>query len=124
MKALYKVVADEDGVLKSAMSQHLGEASVTYEVGKWSKPKIDGSKLFCFQSMKKAREFIKDFNLKLRLFRCKAKNPKPASDISAVLDLKSIMYFWGKADKPVFYIKGSMPSIASEEIMLTKEIKP
>ena len=91
MKALYKVVADEDGILKSAMSRHIGEAGVTYEVGKWAMPRIEGSKLFCFTSMRKARAFVKDFKFKLRVFRCKARNPMPGGEISAVLDWESVM---------------------------------
>ena len=125
MKSLYKVVADEGGVLRSAMNGHIGEVGITYGVGNWAKPKIEGSKLFCFPSMRKARAFIKDFKFKLRVFRCKAKNPKLGEEsISATLDQESVLHFWGKADKPKFYMVGKITAVVADEIMLTKEVKP
>ena len=59
MKSFYKVVSssrfEETEVLSSAMSGYLGEVAVEYKVGQWTEPKIEGSKLFCFASIKQAR---------------------------------------------------------------------
>ena len=145
MKSLYKGVSSSkynepdvlglrDGVsLSSAMSSYLGDVAVEYIVGQWVEPKIEGSKLFCFASLKQARSYIKDLNLmpkgktekSPRIFRCKASNAKFGNvKCAAVLNRESIMHFWGKADKPNFYYDGiAVNGVLADKIMLTKEVK-
>lgn len=129
MKTYYKVVSDEAGVLKSAMTGYIGTATVEYELNKWVAPKIKGSKLFCFATLKKAREYIKDLSgpfasSKTRILRCKVKNPIVGIKFAATLDQASILYFWGKGDRPNFYYDGFLiDGVYADQIMLTKEVK-
>jgi hypothetical protein len=127
-KATYKVVADINGKLYSAMVAHIKELGVEYAVGKWTKPSIEGSVLYCFTKLNRAREYIKDLNAKhttFRIFRCKSKNGKTCTaPISAFLDQKSILHFWGKGDAPSLYIRGAMTDcVVADEVMITKEVK-
>lgn len=133
-KAYYKVVYDDNGTLKSclygAILRVASEFEVEYKIGEWTKPKLDGSKLFCFLSLSRARNFIAQMwsrsMPRMKIFRCKVRNPKVNSDpVSATLDQESIEYFWGKTDKApsFYYLGGVMPCLFADEVMLTKEIK-
>jgi len=129
VKTYYKVVAEVNGKLYSAMMAHIKEVGVEYGVGTWSKPTISGSVLYCFASLKRAREYIRDLNeknTKFRIFRCKIKNESLCdADVSAYLDTKSILHFWGfEPSAPNLYSVGKIFNcVVADEVMLTKEVK-
>jgi len=66
--------------------------SVEYEIGKWSEPKLKGSRLYFFKSIELARKF--SFNLVIsgiKIFECETQNP---SRVSMLGDLSCLNSFW------------------------------
>jgi len=145
----YKVVAQIDGKLYSAItSEDKGNplhphdiknaplSRVRYQFGKWTKPRLRDSKLFCFKSLKAAKEFKevlcekRPTNFKYRLFKCAVKNPEVTKkDVSGQTRIEHIVYFWTwSKDLPFMtpprdYFKGSIGvHVRADQIKLVKEI--
>jgi hypothetical protein len=57
MKTAYKVVKTINRKLQSCTAYRMPGITVTYRKGHWSKPELQGSKLFAFSSLRSAREF-------------------------------------------------------------------
>jgi len=128
---LYKVVVKVDGKYVSAMTRHIGEHVVTYRVGKWSKPHLKGSKLFCFKSLRVARQFIEDMKFhdldpdNSFVFKCEGKNLVVGGQFSGWLSERAIRYFWTKEGSPVEMINGSSKqTVFADEIKITKKVWP
>jgi hypothetical protein len=129
---VYKVVkVGKDGALRSVFSL----AKVRYLGGRWSKPRVKGSKLFCWPSLKSALVFLEMSSSgtwprkDLKLFKCEAKNPVRSSmPISAVVDLKSIRWYWRHPAvemQPSDYFLGEVknPYVLADAVKLRKEIR-
>ncbi len=74
MKYYYKVTNRD----KRSIVAH-GRVALTYREGRWTWPKLKGSKIFIFESLRKARQFRKRFAKRARIFRCIAKGSKKFS---------------------------------------------
>lgn len=47
---------------------------VKYQIGKWVKPVLEGSNLFCFENYYDALDFSKKNGYNLRIYKCQIKN--------------------------------------------------
>ena len=129
---IYKVVkVGKDGALRSVFSL----AKVRYLGGRWSKPRVKGSKLFCWPSLKSALVFLEMSSSgvwprkDLKLFKCEAKNPvRSSKPISGCVGLNDIRWYWrhpAAKEQPPGYFLGSdvKPYIIADAVKLTRQVK-
>jgi len=104
----YKVVFNDNGKYSSAVvddnrnSMIPSVVAVQYRIGKWAKPIILNSKLFCYKSKRAAKEFVnacKSFShpegrQTFKIFECKVKNPKVTKDAVSGLPIPGHMFFY------------------------------
>jgi len=75
MKYYYKVLEVKSTRYFSASRiTTVPNCKLEYEVGKWTTPKIKGTKLYCFQTFKDARIFSTTIGWYTAIFECEAKN--------------------------------------------------
>jgi len=75
---MYKVVCNIDGKLNSAYVHSINELNIEYEVGKWTWPKIDNTKIFVFSQLLDARRFTYHNSWQLtglQIYLCSTLNP-------------------------------------------------
>jgi hypothetical protein len=88
---------------------------VTYPIDRWAKPKIKGSKLFCFPSRKDANDFLRacpEPSL-LKAVTCLCKNPTPINedeDLCMNYDtLSDLVRYWEGDRAGLFLFKAGTP---------------
>lgn len=140
----YKVVYEDNGKYSSAIVDDHRNAmvpsavAVQYRIGKWAKPTIPNSKLFCYKSKRTAKDFIKacmsigsSRSKSFRVFECKVKNPKVTKDPVSAMAVPGHMFFYWNAsvDKeycnksPTGYGTGSIGvHVRADAIKIIKEV--
>jgi hypothetical protein len=139
----YKVVYKDNGKYLSAIVDDTRNAmvpsvvAVQYRIGKWSKPTIPNSKLFCYKSKRMAKEFVKTCESlgprsgSFKVFECKVKKPKVTKALVSGMVAPGHMFFYWNAsvDKfqrngpPTGYFRGSIGvHVRADEIKLIKEV--
>lgn len=92
-KTYYKVVVAKDNGHYCSV---VPTTELEYRVGKPTVPTIKNSKLFCFDSLRNAKSFLKDYNPEIfQIFSCKIKNPVKPPDKITVPSFHNIMCYWG-----------------------------
>lgn len=98
--------------------------NIVYKVGEWTKPRVATSKIFCFKTLKQAKEYYGECNeSNIQIFRCLVKNPRKARGFSYCVT--SIDNFWQKYGSGK--IKWSQPPDGTyfcDEVMLVEKILP
>jgi len=93
----YKVVFETNGVLESYARVVRGNHfCVKYEVGKWITPTVKNTKLYVFDSITNATNWItmdSGYDKHIRLFECKVKNPVKNFQIAYVHNIED---FWDR----------------------------
>lgn len=78
---MYKVVTNIDGKLHSAFVYDVDGIDIKYEVNKWIRPNIEGTRIFVFVDLDDARQFIRNIQHKLfrgqrfEIYNCSVLNP-------------------------------------------------
>jgi hypothetical protein len=93
----YKVVFETNGVLESyARVVRSSEFCVRYEVGQWITPTVKNTKLYVFDSIANAMNWINIDSARdeqVRLFECQVKNPVKNFQIAYVHNIQT---FWDR----------------------------
>lgn len=97
--------------------------TLNYGINLWTFPKIPNSKLFVFDTIKSAIEFL-NFELttrKMTLFECEAINPTPAVKITAPIH-KSIVAYWNtpNRDETDWFKVAPIGTLFADAVKLTK----
>src|SRR5688572_20905242 len=92
MVLYYKVVNCN---MQSITTRHSGLGDlplkyvVTYKVGEWVGPRVEGTRLFCFKNLYDAKRFA--YGERGNIYECEVKNP---AKVKALCFLASIDDFW------------------------------
>jgi hypothetical protein len=118
----WKVVFRNDERLESAWIDPAQSPlwAVIYEPGKRTTPLIEGSKLFCFDSLENARDFGMGFG---EIWECKAENPTPCT-LMASPDEKSMRRFWGGEAGLHQTLSTPIGSVWADSLTLTRKVWP
>lgn len=127
MKKYYKVVSLS---LQSARaSRNLEDFSITYKVGKWVKPHIEGSNLMVFDNLSDAIAFTEK-DIGDRIYECAILNPSKTGIIfSSIYDIeqymKKVLKLKKMKKKYKHLVRGLTPkgTIFCSAVKLIKEIK-
>ena len=91
----YKVVRRRDKTNKDLTSVITNGFSIKYKTQRWRKPRLQGSKIFVFDSLNNARCFItKNSGNNLVIYECEVQNPVKAKSYAFTADDESILRFW------------------------------
>lgn len=91
MKTVYKVCASSDGFYKSYDKMYT-EFELTYCINKTTIPKMPGSKLFVFDTLEHAKNFLHTYNRLGVVFECTTERTYPINN-NCVYD-SCIKLFW------------------------------
>lgn len=140
-KTYYKVVSFS---MESALSCFVGEYNIKYDptdvgykdfmleykLNNWVYPKLNGSRLYAFNDIKYASDFIskiREHDVTCRLFECEVKNPKKIKQIPSMFH--NIKKYWNNRRKHKKNKIGmnnnpyiSNGTVSCDAIKLTKEI--
>ena len=119
MKYAYKIV---DKKMRSIRATGKS-VRIDYKLGKWTQPKIKGSKIFVFRSKRRAERQIERWEGQ-RLFKCLVEEMKP---IYCVLDTfhlsaRRIELFWTSRQSTLRLISAYNSAFVTGKVKLIEEI--
>jgi hypothetical protein len=121
----YKVVRRRDKTNKDLTSVTTNGFSIKYKTQRWRKPRLQGSKIFVFDSLNNARCFIaKNSGFNLVIYECEVQNPVKAQCYAYIADDNSILYFWRRGleeDKSDFQLP--VGTYFVDKVKLIKRVK-
>jgi hypothetical protein len=120
IKTYYKVVSSD------LTSARISETAfrVHYKIGEWTYPTRKGTKIFVFDDLQGAKNFINDtWNSGDKIFECEVKSP--CTDKSYFVEFGSLDYFWNRllAGEKVFPDEPLPGTVFVDAVKLLKEIK-
>lgn len=111
----YKVVVRRQGRLRSMIATPY---AVTYEIGKWTKPKLKDSLLFAVKTLAQA----KALSFREEVYLCEIKNPRRATVIAHAnkWDIKS---FWRDDSATLITRSVALGTLFATEVKLLKKVQ-
>lgn len=101
----YKVVRKRDKTNKDLTSVIRNNFSIKYKTQRWRKPRLQGSKIFVFDSLANAKYFVSRSNgFKLAIYECEVQNPVKATGYAFCADDNAILNFWNGTDQDNFQL--------------------
>ncbi len=124
MKKYYKVISKNFDSKISYASVGIG-MTVEYFENKWAKPILEGSKLFCFDSLESAQDWLNQGNgmLGYEIWECKVENPIKAAHLISYVSAQYIKDYWNNEDMRSDFLKETPKgTIWADKIMLLTQI--
>ena len=120
----YKVVNHDK---ESCIANGMEGITVQYSVGEWTKPVLEGSKLFAFDGLRTARQFIGNNVILNRhgmeLWECEVQQPSNSGAFSMFAKPEAIISKWKQPCGRQAYIGPPVGTVFVEAVRLTKLIE-
>lgn len=123
----YKVLSAKNRKLYSHLTKITNPYGIRYQIGKWAKPKLKGSKLFVFDSLKAIEEWYPVINRVpwFRIYKCEVKNPTACPKRISYCCPRDIYSWWFYSPKDrchTFTMNAPKGTIWCDAVKITRKV--